>query len=51
VTILPHASRREAKGRIKSKNLKCQHILSVVGPKEIEIHRKKEEKIHPDIKK
>jgi hypothetical protein len=38
------------KGRIKNKNLKCQHILSVVGQKEIEIHRKKEEKNHPDIK-
>jgi hypothetical protein len=36
--------------RIKSKHLKCQHILSIVGQKEIEIHRKKEEKDHPDIK-
>jgi hypothetical protein len=31
--------------------LKCQHILSIVGQKEIEIHRKKRRrKDHPDIK-
>lgn len=36
---------KHGKGKIKCKHLKCQHILNTVGQKEIEIHRKKREKI------